>query len=61
MEMIKKLIHIRQQEIFKADDKRVWSDHLFLFANEFGNQLDQIILVNGSYALHKVINLKHSV
>ncbi len=36
MGMIRKLIHIRKQELFQAGSKRVWKEHLFLFGNEFG-------------------------
>lgn len=36
MKKIKKLLHIRKQEDFKAGNHRVWKDHLFLFADEFG-------------------------
>ncbi|MBM7679673.1 tyrosine-type recombinase/integrase [Gracilibacillus alcaliphilus] len=37
--MIKKIIHIKKQELFKAGDKREWKDHTFLFSNEFGKPL----------------------
>lgn len=39
MDMIKKIIHIKKQELFKAGDKREWKDHTFLFSNEFGKPL----------------------
>lgn len=39
MNMIKKLILIRKQEILAAGDKREWSPHLFLFGNEFGKPI----------------------
>lgn len=39
MDMIKKLIHIRRQEAFKAGEYREWPEHLFLFADEFGKPI----------------------
>lgn len=39
MDMIKKLIHIRKQELLAAGNKRVWEDHLFLFGDEFGRPI----------------------
>lgn len=39
MDMIKKLLHIRKQEVFKAGELREWPNHLFLFANEFGKPI----------------------
>lgn len=39
MDMLKKLIHIRTQEIFSVGDKRVWEEHLFLFGDIFGKPI----------------------
>ncbi len=39
MDMIKKLIHIRTQEVFSVGEKRAWKDHLFLFGDIFGKPL----------------------
>ncbi|MFA1820601.1 tyrosine-type recombinase/integrase [Virgibacillus oceani] len=39
MELLKKMIHIRKQENFKAGQYREWPDHLFLFASEFGKPI----------------------
>src|SRR5699024_3987529 len=39
MNMIKKLLHIRRQETFKAGNHRMWKDYLFLFSNEFSKPI----------------------
>jgi len=39
MNYLRKQIHVRKQESFKAGQFQEWPDHLFLFANEFGKPL----------------------
>ncbi|MFC2948580.1 site-specific integrase [Virgibacillus sediminis] len=39
MVLLKKIIHIRKQEDFKAGEYREWPGHLFLFTNEFGKPI----------------------